>query len=54
MYTDISTYVSESYASFVLNGITDDAWSSYVSQIEKMGISDAVAIYQDAYDRYLG
>lgn len=53
VYTDISTYVSESYASFVLNGITDDAWSSYVSQIEKMGISDAVAIYQDAYDRYL-
>ena len=53
LYTDIQEYISQSQATFVTEGVTDDSWNAYVSQVEKMGIKEVVSIYQAAYDRYL-
>ncbi len=53
LYTDIQEYISQSQATFVTEGVTDDSWNAYVSQVEKMGIEEVLSIYQAAYDRYL-
>ena len=57
IYGDIQTYVSTSAMQFV-NGdldVNDDAvWDDFVSTIEGMGIEDATAIIQGAYDRAYG
>lgn len=50
---DINTYVGESFASFMIDGVTDDSWNNYVSQIRKMGIDEVVELQQKAYDAYL-
>ena len=51
--TDINTYVGENFASFMIDGVTDDSWNNYVSQIRKMGIDEVVELQQKAYDAYL-
>ena len=51
--TDINTFVGENFASFMIDGVTDDSWNNYVSQIRKMGIDEVVELYQKAYDAYL-
>lgn len=50
---DINTYVSENFAAFMIDGVTDDSWNNYVSQIRKMGIDEVVELQQKAYDAYL-
>lgn len=51
--TDINTFVGENFASFMIDGVTDDSWNNYVSQIRKMGIDEVVELQQKAYDAYL-
>lgn len=51
--TDINTYFNENFASFMINGVSDDEWNKYVSQMEKMGLPEMIELYQAAYDRYL-
>lgn len=50
---DINTFVGENFASFMIDGVTDDSWNNYVSQIRKMGIDEVVELQQKAYDAYL-
>jgi len=52
--TDIDTYTKECLIKFVkgeMNIETD--WDAYVAQLEKLGLSEAVKLTQDAYDRYM-
>ena len=37
----------------MIDGVTDDSWNNYVSQIRKMGIDEVVELQQKAYDAYL-
>ncbi len=39
-------------ARFIIDGITDASWNEYVSNIEKIGGSRLVEIYQVAYDNF--
>lgn len=50
---DITTRVQEMTFEFIINGVNDESWESYVSGIKEMGIEDVIKIYQDAYNRYL-
>lgn len=49
--TDINNAVVENIANFVVNGVTDDSWNSFVSMFDGMGVADYVQMYQEAVDR---
>lgn len=49
--TDINNAVVENIANFVVNGVTDDSWNSFVSMFDGMGVADYVKMYQEAIDR---
>lgn len=53
--SNISRYSSDQLTKFVTGAepINYDSWNNYISQLEKMGIKDMIAIKQTAYDRYL-
>lgn len=48
--TDINNAVREFVASSIVEGVTDSKWNAFVSEIENMGISDYVKLYQDGID----
>lgn len=51
--TEISTTANEMIVKFVIGEADiDTEWDTYVSNMEKLHVADAVAIYQAAYDRY--
>jgi putative aldouronate transport system substrate-binding protein len=50
--TDITTYASEMAIKFILGVEPLDGFDKYVTQIEQMGIDDAIKIKQAALDRY--
>jgi|SRR5690625_960646 len=50
--TDIREYVQSKFAQWVTEGGIDEEWEDYVSDLESMGIEDAMEVYQDAYERY--
>ncbi len=55
LMSDIETYVSTTTMQWMTcaTDLTDESWNAYVSYIEDSGISDIIAAYQSAYDRYL-
>lgn len=51
---DIKTYVNEMTVKFIIGTEPLSGYEEYVSNIRKMGIDDALEIYQNALDRYNG
>ena len=54
--SEIGTYCEENRLKFIIGAqdINDDeAWNTYVSQVESMGIAELLEVYQNAYDRYM-
>ena len=44
--------IRDSYiVDWVTNGVTDESWASYQSELEAAGVNDLVEIYQTAVDR---
>jgi putative aldouronate transport system substrate-binding protein len=53
-WSDISTYASTEVFKFVMGEYNFDSdWDAFVAQLEDMGLNDCIALYQDAYDRYV-
>ena len=52
--TDIKNYVEQMYAHWVVDGGIDEEWDAYVSQLNAMGLTEYISIYEDAYQFYLG
>lgn len=50
--TELNTYVAESRARFVLEGITDSSWQQYLEDLEQIGSERLVEIYQEAYANF--
>ena len=51
--TDIYSYVYQSTTQWLLNGgVSDSEWNTYVSKLNQMKLSQMMAAYQSAYDRY--
>lgn len=38
---------------FILDGTADDAWDSYLSELDNAGLPEFLEIWQTAYDRFL-
>ena len=52
LQTDINTFMTESYASFILNGVTDASWDDFQKTLGDLGVDEYLKIYQDSYNRY--
>jgi len=53
-WADINTYIGEATAKFITGEWNiEQAWDSYVAELEKMDLQKVIDIYQAAYDRYL-
>ncbi len=50
---DITTYVTETIGKTVTGAASIDEWDDFVAGIRQMGVEDAVALKQTAYERYL-
>lgn len=53
--TSILTYSAERLLQFMTCAapITDETWQEYVSQMDALGLSDVMEVYQNAYNEYL-
>ena len=51
--TDISAYVTQTYANWIVNGGIEKEWDGYLKRLDQMGLKKYIKIYSDAYDRYL-
>lgn len=50
LLADIDVYVKEMQAKFITGGM--DEWDRYVEQLNRMGLSDFMELYNTAYERY--
>lgn len=54
IWSDLSTYANTEVFKFVMGEYNfDEDWDKFIDQLKDMGLEDGVAIYQDAYDRYV-
>lgn len=49
---ELIKYVNTQRAKFIVDGMDDKAWDSYVKTVEDMGLSKLMELYQTALDRY--
>lgn len=52
MRADIIPYTNGKYAEWMMKGGIDQQWEEYTKQLEAMGLSEYLNIFQQAYDRY--
>jgi len=53
--TSINTFVAETEQKWVMGkGDVEAEWDKYVSDLKGMGLDEVLAVYNSAYDRYLG
>jgi putative aldouronate transport system substrate-binding protein len=50
--TEIKTLVDTRRARWIADGGVEQDWDDYVAQLERMGLTRLVELYQTAYDRY--
>ncbi len=48
--TDINNAVKEYMATFIMEGVTDDSWNSFVSMFDGMNIENYISVFQTAVD----
>lgn len=53
LFAEIEKYADEVITGFIVKGVTDDSWNTYLKTLENLKIADYVATYQAAYDRYM-
>lgn len=51
--SEVSTYMAEMLPAFMMGTRSLDEWDDFLAQCETLGINDAKALYQNAYDAYL-
>ena len=50
--TDIESYVTQKYASWIVEGGVEEEWDEFQKQLQDMNVDEYIKLYQDAYDRY--
>lgn len=49
---ELLDFVNKKRAQWLLNGGIEEEWDTYLDQLEKIGLSEMMEIYQDGLDRY--
>ena len=52
METDLQTLVDEKVSTWIVKGGIEDEWDGYVAQLDSIGLSEVLEVYQTAYDRF--
>ena len=52
LYTELDSFLQESITSFIINGVTDDGWNTFVETSKAIGSEEYAALYQKAFDAY--
>ena len=52
LFTDLDTFLQESISSFIINGVTDASWDTFVETAKAIGSERYVELYQQAWDAY--
>lgn len=53
-YSDISSTADTAVLQFIIGDLSlDEDWDSFQEQLRSLGIEECIAVYQDAYTRYL-
>jgi len=52
LFTELDTFLQESITSFIINGVTDDSWNTFVETAKAIGSEEYVELYQKAFDAY--
>lgn len=50
--TDILKYINTNKATWIRDGVTDEKWEKYLTELDKYGLEDYIEIYQKYYDLY--
>lgn len=50
--TEIATFTSEKYATWMMNGGIEEEWDAYLKKLDDMGLQELLAVYQEGLDRY--
>ena len=51
-YADIDGYITEMTAKFITGELNiEESWNKYLTDLDKMGLTDVIKVYQDAYNR---
>ncbi len=51
--SQVDTYMSEKYATFTMGTESLDDFDDYLAEMKRMGVEEAIAMKQAAYDRYM-
>ncbi len=54
LQTDIESYVTQKYASWIVSGGVDREWDAFQKKLKDMRADEYIKYYSDAYQRYLG
>lgn len=54
LQTDIESYVTQKYASWIVSGGVDREWDAFQKKLKDMRVDEYIKYYSDAYQRYLG
>lgn len=49
--TDINSYIQQSLAQFIVNGVTDESWNVYLDTLKRMNVDRLIEIYTTAYNK---
>lgn len=52
--SDLETYLSENYLAFIDGSKPLSEWDAYEAQLHEIGLDEVLAVYQEAYDAYIG
>ena len=52
-FADVDKYAREAIAGFIVKGVTDDGWNTYLKTLDNIQLDGYLSILQTAYDRYL-
>jgi putative aldouronate transport system substrate-binding protein len=52
LMADISTCINTHKSDWIMNGLSDADWDSYLSELEAYGLEDYLAIFQKYLDKY--
>ena len=50
---DVKTLVDEKVSTWIVKGGIEKEWDGFVSQLDTIGVSEIVDVYQQAYDRFM-
>lgn len=53
LYSTIDTYMSENIPQFIIGTKSFDEYESFIEQLKTLGIEECMALYQQAYDRFM-